>query len=115
MLVYKDVVNELPMFGPKMHPGCLKSVHLVEDGIGEDKLMLSAKLQQQEPFVVGVTDAVSAKYSFPGIWILAYSSNEITKDYHLVYRGTLETAAEFQVELFFFSLMSWSIHTEKAY
>ena len=33
------------MFGPRMHPGCFKSVLLLEDGVGDDKLQLSAKLQ----------------------------------------------------------------------
>ena len=82
-LVHKDVVNEVPMFGQGMHPGCLKSVILLEDGVSDDKLLLSAKLQLQAPVVIAVTNAVSAKYSFPGICILAHSSIEITKDYHL--------------------------------
>ena len=33
MLVHKDVVNEVPMFGPRMHPGCFKSVLLLEDSV----------------------------------------------------------------------------------
>ena len=36
-LVHKDIVNEVPMFGPRMHPGCFKSVLLLEDGVGDDK------------------------------------------------------------------------------
>ena len=81
------------MFGPRMYPGCFKSVLLLEDGVGDDKLLLSAKVQQQAP-VVAVTNTVSTKYSFTGFCILAHSSIEITKDYHLVvFRGALETAA----------------------
>ena len=34
------------MFGPRMYPGCLKSVLLLEDAVGDDKLLLSAKFQQ---------------------------------------------------------------------
>ena len=105
------------MFGPRMHPGCFKSVLLLEDGVGDDKLLLSAKLQQQAPIVIVVANATSAKYYFPGICILAHSSIEITKDYNLVIcRGALETAAEFWVELVFscgFSSKSYSIHTKK--
>ena len=105
------------MFGPRMHPGRFKSVLLLEGGVGDDKLLLNAKPQQQESVVVTVTNAVSAKYSFPGICILTPSSIEITKDYHLVvFRGALETAAELRVELVFFcrlSAKSWSVHTEK--
>ena len=100
-----------------MNPGCFKSVLLLEDGIGDENLLLSAKLHQQVPVVVAVTNGVSAKYSFPGICILVHSSIEITKDYHLIVcKGALETAAELRVELVFFckfSSKSWSIHTGK--
>ena len=83
------------MFGARIHPGCFTSVLLLEDGVGDDKLPLSAKLQQQAPVVFAVTNAVSAKYSFPGICILAHSSIETTKDYLLVVcRDALTTAAE---------------------
>lgn len=60
------------MFGLRMHPGCFKTVFLLEDGIGDDKLLLSAKLQQQVSFVIAVTNAVSAKYFFLGICILVH-------------------------------------------
>ena len=100
-----------------MHSSCFKPVLLLEDGVDDDKLLLSAKLQQQAPVVVAVTNAMSAKYSFPGICALAYSSIELIKDYHLVVcKGALETAAELRVELVFFckfSSKSWSVHTEK--
>ena len=115
-LVHKDVVNEVWMFGPRLYPDCFKSVLLLEDGADDDKLLLSVKLQQQAPVVVAFTNVVSAKYSFPEICILAHSSTEITKDYHLVCKGALETAAELRVELVFFcrfSLKSWSVYTEK--
>ena len=92
-----------------MYPGCFAG-----SGVGDDKLLLSAKLQQQAPVVIAVTNAMSVKYSFPGICFLAHSSIEITKDYLLVVcRGTLETAAELQVELVFFwqfSSKSWGYY-----
>ena len=44
-LVHKDIVNEVTMFGPRMYPGCFKSVLLLEDGVGDAKLLLSAKLK----------------------------------------------------------------------
>ena len=52
MLVRKDIVNYVRIFGLKMHQGCFKSVLLLEDGV--DKLLLSAKLQQQVPIVCQV-------------------------------------------------------------
>ena len=111
-LVHKDVVNEEPMFGSRIHLGCLKSTLLLEDGVGDDKLLLSAKLQQQAPIVVAVTNAVSAKYSFLGTCNLAHSIIEITKVYLLVVCwGALETAVELREELvFFFCSKSWNVH-----
>jgi len=90
---------------------------LLEDGVGDDQLLLSAKLQQQAPIVVAVSNAVSAKNSFPGIYILTYSGVEIAKDYYLVVcRDALEMAAELRVEPVFFcrfSLESRGVHTEE--
>ena len=101
-LMHKHVPNEGPMIWPRMHPGCFKSVLLLED-VGDDKFLLSAKLQQKATIVVAVTKAVSATYFLPGICILAHSSIEINKDYyHIVCRGALETATELRVELIFF-------------
>ena len=95
-LVHKNVVNEVPKFGPRMHPVCFKSVLLPTAGVGDDKLLLRAMIQQQTPVVTIVINAVSSKYCFPGICILAHSSIGITKDYHFVVcRDGLETAVEF--------------------
>lgn len=66
--------------------------------VGDDKLLLSAKLQQQAP-VVAVSNAVSAKYSFPGNCILAHSGVEVTKDNQLICRDALKEASERRVEL----------------
>ena len=79
-VVHKVLVNEVSIFGPRMHPGYFKPVFLLEDGVGDNMLLLSAKLQQQAPVVVAVTNSMSVKYSFLGICILACSSIEITKD-----------------------------------
>ena len=48
------------MFGPRMHPGCFKSVLFLEDGVGGDELLLSAKLQQQALVIVAVTNTMFA-------------------------------------------------------
>ena len=100
-----------------MHPACVKSDLLLENGVGDDKLLLSAKLQLLVPVVFVVTNTVSAEYYFPRICILTHSSSEITKDYNfLVCRGVLDTASELLVEhVFFYSFRakSWCVHTEK--
>lgn len=90
-LVYNNVVHEMPMFEPRMHPGCFKIVFLLEDGVDNVKLMLSAKLQLQGPVFIAATNAVSEKYSFPGICNLANSGIETAKNSHIfVCRGALE-------------------------
>lgn len=68
-LMHKNVVYELLPFRPKMHPCCFKTVLLLEDDARDDNLLLSAKLQQQAPVAIAVTNAVSAKYSFLGIGV----------------------------------------------
>ena len=110
-LVHKDVVNELPMFGLRMYPSCFKSVILLEMVLWW-QVVAQCKAPAASTRCRWSYQRRVCKYSFPGICILAHSSIEITKDYHLV----VETVAELRVELVFFcrfSLKSWSVHTEK--
>ena len=92
---------------------------MLEDGVGVlvmTRYCSVQSLSSKRPLSLQLP-IVSAKYSFPGICILAHSSIEITKDYHLVVcRGAFATAAELWVETVFycrFSLKSWGVHTEK--
>lgn len=101
-----------------MGRGCIQVVFrmsfLLEDGIGDDKLLFHAKLKQQAPIFVAVSDAVSTKNSFPGNCVLAHSGVKVPKDYYFVVcRGALEEAAKLGIELVLvrrFSLKSWGIH-----
>ena len=49
------------MFGAWVAPRCL----LLEQGVGDDELMLRRELQKREPVVIAVVNSLSAKDSFP--------------------------------------------------
>ncbi len=34
--MHKDIVNEVPIFGLWMYPGCFQTVFLLEDGVADD-------------------------------------------------------------------------------
>lgn len=42
-MVYNNIVYEVPVFGSWTYPGCFKTDLLLEDGVDDDKLWLSAK------------------------------------------------------------------------
>ena len=56
----------MPMFAPRMHPGCFQAITLLEDCFSNDKLALTAELKQEVPIVITVTNAGTTKHSFPG-------------------------------------------------
>ena len=74
-LLHKNIVNEVLLLGLWMHPGFFKYVFLLEDGVGNDKLLLSAKLQ--------LSRCRCSNKRFSVICTLAHSNIEITKDCHL--------------------------------
>ena len=47
------------MFGAWTSLCCLEPILLVEQGVGDDELMLRTELQKQEPVVIAVTNSVS--------------------------------------------------------
>ena len=48
------------MFGVWVSPYCFEPVLLLEQGVGDDKLMLRTELQKQVPVVIAVANSVSA-------------------------------------------------------
>ena len=59
MLPSQDVVQEVPGFGAWVSPCCLESILLLEQGVGDDELMLRTELQKQAPVVIAVAISVS--------------------------------------------------------
>ena len=65
-LAHMHIAKKMPMLGPKMHASCFRAIFLLKDCFVNGKLVLSAKLEQEAPIVITVTNAVPTKYSFPG-------------------------------------------------
>ena len=59
MLQSYDVVQEVPVFGTWVSPCLLEPILLVEQGVGDDDLMLRTELQKQVPVVIAVANFVS--------------------------------------------------------
>ena len=51
------MVQEAPVFGAWLSPCCLEPI-LLEQGVGDDELMLRTELQKQAPVVIAVADSV---------------------------------------------------------
>ena len=60
MLPSQDEVQEMPVFGAPVSPCCLEPILLLEQGVGDDELMLRTELQKQAPVVIAVANSVSA-------------------------------------------------------
>ena len=59
MLPSQDIVQEVPVFGVWVSPCCLEPTLLLEQGVGDDELMLRTELQKQVPVVIAVANSVS--------------------------------------------------------
>ena len=58
MLLSQDVVLELPVFGAWVSPCCLEHIFLLEQGVGDDEVMLRTE-QKQGPVVIAVANSMS--------------------------------------------------------
>ena len=58
MLPSQDVVQEVPVFGAWVSPCCLEPILLLEQGVGDDELMLRTELREQSPVVIAVRSLV---------------------------------------------------------
>ena len=81
----------MPVFRPRVHPGCFQTIFLLEGSVSDDEMLLCAEFQQKASVVIAISNAVFPKDSFPGLCILTHSGIEITKDYHfIISRGVLQ-------------------------
>ena len=58
MLPSQNVVPAVPVFGALVSPCDLEPILLLEQGVGNDELMLKTKLQKQAPVVIAVASSV---------------------------------------------------------
>ena len=59
MLPSQDVVQEVPVLGAWVSPCCLEIILLLEQGVGDDELMIRTELQKQAPVVTAVANSAS--------------------------------------------------------
>ena len=78
-----DVVNEVPVFGPGMHPRSLVYVTELE-GICDGKIQFRAERKQPETATIHVANTMMSNDSMPYVVISAYPGIEIAQQYDFV-------------------------------
>ena len=78
MMPSQDVVQEVPVFGVWVSPFCLEPIHLLEQGVGDDKLMLRTELQKQAPVVIADANSVSTYDFFPQFEVSSHSCVKVS-------------------------------------
>ena len=66
------------MLGAWVSPCCLEPIILLEQGVGDDKLMLRTELQKQASTVIAVANSVSTWDSFPQFEVSSRSCVEVS-------------------------------------
>ena len=79
-----DVVNEVPVFGPGMHPRSLVHVKELEESVSDGKTQFRAERKQPETATIHVTNTMMSNDSMPYVVISAYPGIEIAQQYDFV-------------------------------
>ena len=59
-------------------PRCLEPILLLEQGVGDDKLMLRTELQKQVPIVIAVANSMTSYDSFAQFEVSSHSCIEVS-------------------------------------
>ena len=65
-------------FGAWVSPCCLEPILLLEQGVGNDELMLRTELQKQAPVFIAVANSVSTYDSYPQFEVSSHSCVEVS-------------------------------------
>ena len=79
-----DVVNEVPVFGPGMHPRSLVNATELEKSVYDGKTQFRAEREQSETATIYVVNAMITNDSMPYVMISAYPGIEIAQQYDFV-------------------------------
>ena len=79
-----DIVNEVPVLGPGMHPRSIVHVTVLEESVCDDKTQFRAERKQPERATIHVANTMMANVSMPYVVISAYSGIEIAQQYDFV-------------------------------
>ena len=70
-LLHQHIVNKVPVVGPRVHPGGLVAIFLLEDGVGDGELLFGTKFKKQAAVVIAVAHTMVAQDTFPHLCITA--------------------------------------------
>ena len=84
MALDNDVVNEVPVFGPGMHPRSLVHVTELDEGVFDGKTQFRAEREQPETATIHAANTMMTNDSMPCVVISAYPSIEISQQYDFV-------------------------------
>ena len=79
-----DVVNEVPVFGPGMHPRCPVHVTELEESVCDGKTLFRAQREQPETATIHVSNTMMTNDSMPYVEISVYPGIEISQQYDFV-------------------------------
>ena len=77
MVPDNDVVNEVPVFGPGIHPRSLVHVTELEEGVCDGKTQFRAERKQLETATIHVANTMMTNDTMPYVMISAYPGIEI--------------------------------------
>ena len=75
-----DVVNEVPVFGPGIHPRSLVHVTELEESVCDGKTQFRADIKQPETATIHVANTMMSNDSMPYVVISAYPGIEIASN-----------------------------------
>ena len=100
-----DVVNEVPVFGPGMHPRSLVHVTELQEGVCDGKTQFRAEREQPETATIYVANTMMTKDSMPDVVISAYPGIEIAQQYDfVVLRNTSEDGIQRVIKAIFHNI-----------
>ena len=71
------IARKMPMFWPRIQPGCFQAIFLLEDCARYCKMALCAELMQEASIVITVTSSLLTMDSFPCHWDHPNSSIDV--------------------------------------
>ena len=79
-----NVVNDVPVYGPGMHPRSLGHVTELEESACDGKIQFRAERKQPETATIHVANTMMTNDSMPYVVISAYRVIEIAQQYDFV-------------------------------
>ena len=74
-----NVIQQMPVFGAKMHPCCHVTMGQPEDQVGDKEIVFIASFKQQEDVANAFAYSVSSPNTFPRCVVGADPCAEVTK------------------------------------